>query len=308
MVNSNIKVSVITPVYNGEKYIGEAIESILGQTFRDFEYIIINDGSDDRTAEIIASYNDPRILRIDNRTNIRIPASLNKALQLAKGKYVVRNDADDISLPEKLQKQVDFLESDADVCAVGTSNCTIDENGRQLGVSMCLDGQKSIHFLCMPTIMVRKSCFEKLGMFREDFEIAEDYDFYLRFIEHFRIENIAEPLYKYRIHNSSVTSEKKIITQLYTALAIEMAEERKRFGKDRLMTASLSEARIIIDQKLGVSGLKLRKILSHNYYTWADASKNLDEYARIRDYARTALRLYPLNFRAILMFMGTLFR
>ena len=103
-------VSVLMAVYNGEKYLLEAIESILNQTYTNFEFLIINDGSTDSTEEIILSYSDQRIRYIKNEQNLKLIASLNKGLDLAKGKYIARMDADDISLPDRLEKQVNFLE------------------------------------------------------------------------------------------------------------------------------------------------------------------------------------------------------
>jgi len=114
------KISVIMSVYNGEKYLREAIESILNQTFRDFEFIIINDGSTDKTSEILSSYNDPRIVIINNKRNIGLTKSLNKGLKMVKGEYIARQDADDVSLPERLERMVNFLDMNRDVGLLGS--------------------------------------------------------------------------------------------------------------------------------------------------------------------------------------------
>src|SRR5215472_9201923 len=98
------------PVYNGEKHLREAIDSILSQTFRDFEFLIINDGSTDGSVEIIASYRDPRILLVHNEKNLGLIATLNRGMDLARGEYITRMDCDDISLPRRLEKQVAFME------------------------------------------------------------------------------------------------------------------------------------------------------------------------------------------------------
>src|SRR3990170_6306785 len=104
----NPEITVLMSVYNGERFLREAIESILNQTYRDFEFLIINDGSTDSSREIILSYNDPRIRLIDNELNIGLTRSLNKGLRLARGKYIARQDADDISFRKRLEKQVAF--------------------------------------------------------------------------------------------------------------------------------------------------------------------------------------------------------
>lgn len=292
------KVSVITTVYNGEKYIREAIDGVLNQTFEDFELIVINDGSTDKTLEILRSYRDPRIIIIDNQKNIGIPKSLNKALGIARGEYIVRQDADDISLDTRLERQTKFLIENKDVGLVGTSYYTIDGDGREIGVAECPSGEKAIHFIGLPTIMVRRDCLEKMGGFREVFEIAEDYDLYLRLSEVFQIGTIREPLYKYRLYNSSTTSSKKLQTDLYASLAIEMAEERKKYRKDRLSIVGQKEAIRIRDNRLTVSGIEKRKVLSHTYSTWSQAAFALGEYRKSYHYAIDALNQYILNCHA----------
>src|SRR2546423_6687976 len=123
------RVSVLMPVYDVAKYLREAIDSILGQTFTDFEFIIIDDASTDRSAEIINSYNDPRIRFIQNEKNVGLIATLNRGLDLAYGEYLARMDQDDVSLPERLAKQVAFMETASDVAASGTWARDIDDKG-----------------------------------------------------------------------------------------------------------------------------------------------------------------------------------
>ena len=113
-------VTVLMPVYNGEMYLREAIDSILHQTFTDFEFLIINDGSTDNSETIILSYDDSRIRYEKNDSNLKLIATLNKGIELAKGKYIVRMDADDISIPDRIEKQVAFLEKNPDVGICGS--------------------------------------------------------------------------------------------------------------------------------------------------------------------------------------------
>jgi len=132
-MNKNIipKISVVMAVYNGEKYLREAIDSILNQTFNDFEFIIINDGSTDDSAEIIKSYNDPRIILIQQE-NKGLAAALNEGIKIAKGKFIARMDADDISLKTRLEKQIQFMEAHPEYVAIGSWSNHISADGDYL--------------------------------------------------------------------------------------------------------------------------------------------------------------------------------
>lgn len=114
------KVSVVMPAFNAEKYIREAVDSILNQTFTDFEFIIINDGSTDHTKEIILEYDDPRIVLLENEKNSGIVVTLNKGIQFARGEYIARMDSDDISLCNRIERQVLFLDSHAHIGLIGS--------------------------------------------------------------------------------------------------------------------------------------------------------------------------------------------
>ncbi len=123
------KVTVLMSVYNGEKYLHEAIDSIVNQTFRDFEFLIINDASTDRTSEILKSYQDPRIRIINNEKNIGLTRSLNKGLKVAKGEYIARMDADDISTPDRLDKQVAYMDNHPEKALLGGTAIVINGKG-----------------------------------------------------------------------------------------------------------------------------------------------------------------------------------
>jgi glycosyltransferase involved in cell wall biosynthesis len=298
-------VSVVMPVYNGEKYLKTALDSILAQTFVDFELIIVNDGSNDGTPEILKNYSDPRVTIINNAFNIGIPKSLNKALKIIRGEYFCRQDADDFSLPERLERQVAFLKKHDSMGAVGSSYSLIDLDSRDIKTITLSENPYTVHFMCMPSILIRKACLEKVGLFREVFDIAEDYDFYLRLSEYFKIGIIVEPLYKYRIYNSSTTGSRKLITDLFASLALDMAEERRRYGKDRLSTAMPEEADEIRRKKQNLKGLILHVALSKLRTTWADAAFQLGERRKAYGYAKEAIMLYPLNLGAVQIFLKT---
>ena len=198
-------------VYNGEPFLREAIDSILNQTFKDFEFIIINDGSTDRSVEIISSYADPRMRFIDNKTNLRLPASLNLGLDVAAGDYIARMDADDISLPERLARQVDYMDAHPEIAASGTWAKDIDADGREFS-ARCLpfDERMKCEFwrpspIVHPSAIIRKS---HLGSLRYDPRLrhAQDYDLWLALKARHELGNLPEFLLLYRVHPASTTS------------------------------------------------------------------------------------------------------
>jgi glycosyltransferase involved in cell wall biosynthesis len=202
------------PVYNGEKYLSEAIDSILYQTYTDFEFIILNDGSTDNTEEIILSYDDPRIVYVKNEENLQIVETLNKGIALAKGKYIARMDADDISLPERFEKQLDILENHLSVQVIFSIVELVNENGVTIGSwkdDVDCHTQESMY-----SFLPRKNCFSHPSvMIRKDVaknylyinsKNSEDYNLWLRMMsDGIVFYKIAKPLLKYRIHQDSIT-------------------------------------------------------------------------------------------------------
>jgi len=209
-------VSVIFPVYNCEKFIGKAIKSVLQQSFSDFELIIINDGSTDKTEFAILAFADPRIIYIKNQINKGLIFSLNRAIELAQGKYIARMDADDICLPERLAKQKNFLDQNENVSVAATTIDFINEQGEKTGV-WNLD-RKTItaeqikkqmlyeNCIAHPTVMMRAGILKNLK-YNEQQKNIEDYDLWLRVLNRgMSIAKIDEPLLLYRTHDESVTS------------------------------------------------------------------------------------------------------
>ena len=206
-------VSVVMSVYNGEKYLREAIDSILNQTFTDFEFIIINDGSTDGTLKIIKSYKDPRIVLI-SRENKGLVASLNEGIKKAQGKYIARMDADDISLPTRLEKQTKYMEAHLECVMVGAGITFIDDKGKETGRSPLLlhhdDIKLEILVRCPvahPVVFFRRITFKNTGGYRQSYFPAEDYDLWLRFMEQGRLANLGEILLEYRELNSGISSK-----------------------------------------------------------------------------------------------------
>lgn len=208
----NVLVSVIMPVYNMTEFVGEAIESILQQTFSDFEFIIIDDASDDGTDSLVRSYTDERIVLVRNDSNIGNYASRNKGMQQARGKYIAIMDADDIAMPERLAKQFDYLEAHLDVLAVGT-DCVFISNGQQKKVVgsyqdilfALLDNNCFIH----PSLMIRVDVLRQLNGYDERYYYSADYDLVCRLALRGKIENLTEPLILYRWHSSQISVLKR---------------------------------------------------------------------------------------------------
>jgi len=270
------KVTVLMSVYNGGKYLREAIDSILVQSFKDFEFLIIDDGSTDSSSDIIRSYTDPRIRLIKNEENIGLTHSLNKGLKLARGEYIARMDADDISLPERLEKQVHFLDEHMGVGLVSSSYIKINMAGEEIGFQKVAIENDEIkerllqfNCFCHPSAVFRRECVERVGAYRETFEIAQDYDLWLRIAEEFEVANVEESLCKWRVCTDSITTRKKVQQELYHHLASSLAIQRHLFGEDKFGCRPPGEHFRLLRQELSKSYIARRRIMSNKYLTWS---------------------------------------
>jgi glycosyltransferase involved in cell wall biosynthesis len=206
------KVSVVMSVYNGEKYLKEAIDSILSQTFKDFEFIIINDGSTDNSLKIIKSYKDPRIVLI-SRKNKGLVASLNEGIKKAKGEYIARQDADDISKKNRLKKEMHAIDCYDNVALLGSSMQVMDMRGRILHAHYVLteDPELRAELLVRSpfahgSVIYKKEFAIDAGLYRESHWPAEDYDLWLRISKYGKLLNFHEPLYIYRENEAGISS------------------------------------------------------------------------------------------------------
>ena len=222
MISEGPKVTVLMPVYNGETYLGKAMDSILGQTFQEFEFLIINDGSTDGSVEVIKSYEDPRIVLVENGENLGLIATLNKCIDLAQGKYIARMDQDDISLPERLGKQVAFMDAHPKVGVCGTWAKIIDDRGTVVSLRRSPKG-KAAHRLCWrPTPFMHPTCMLRSALLREHryrqgFPHAEDYELWLRLCQKTLFANIGEYLLLYRVHDTHTTRTTEQFASAYAA-------------------------------------------------------------------------------------------
>ncbi len=233
-------------VYNAADYLAEAVSSILNQTYRDLEFIIINDGSTDHTREILESYSDQRILLL-HQENAGLTKSLNRALSLARGEFIGRQDADDVSMPDRFQTQVQFLRDKPDVAMVGSSVKVIDTQGDELAFfnppcdsDTIRHKLKSYNCFWHGSVLFRHSSIKAVGGYTEAFTTAQDYDLWLRFAQRYPLENLPTPLYAYRFNPNAVTFKRIISQQRLAQVARELAKARENGQPEDAVLQGLS--------------------------------------------------------------------
>lgn len=200
-------ISIVLPVYNGERFLAEAIESILAQTYKNYELIIVNDCSTDGTEEIIKQYAklDSRIKVIKNQTNQKLPKSLNIGFHVAKGKYYTWTSDDNRYKENALEMMYEKLEKNPEYGLVYTDMEHINESGEVIG-KLCSKAQDIYQYNCVGAcFLYRSECKEKIGGYDEGRFLVEDYEYWLRISRYYAVEHIAEVLYQYRYHENSLT-------------------------------------------------------------------------------------------------------
>jgi O-antigen biosynthesis protein len=244
------KVSVIMSVYNGAKYLESAIDSIISQTYRNFEFIIINDGSTDDTSRILASYHDDRIIILNNSQNIGLTKSLNRGIASSRGELIARQDADDVSMPERLKYQVEYMDAHPGTGLLGTCVKWIDAEGAISGDGIFATKPdriqaellSSIPFL-HGTFILRRSCMNEMGMgYNEEIPVAQDCDLLFRISERWDIANLPDFLYQHRRHEDRITAHRQgEQNQFLHQIQLEAINRRLSYGWGRL---GLKRARI----------------------------------------------------------------
>jgi glycosyltransferase involved in cell wall biosynthesis len=244
-VSTQPLVSVLMGVRDGERHLEAAVSSILGQSLADLELIVVDDASTDATADILAGCDDPRLVVLRNERNLGLTPSLNRALGRARGTYIARQDADDRSLPERLERQVAFLIERPDVALCGTWARFIDDSDRaagaghppsdsaELAAGLLLEN-KIFH----GSMLARRALMDALGGYREAFRYSQDYDLYLRAIASHRLANVPEELYELRFHAASISGTKTDQQQRFRSLARLLHTQRVEAGVDRLETGT----------------------------------------------------------------------
>lgn len=305
------RVSVVMPVYNSEKYLRQAVDSILDQSFQDFELIAVNDCSTDASLEILQSYKDPRIRIISNEKNSGSAASINRALELARAEYGAHMDADDAANPSRLQRQVRFLEEHPEVALVGSYAVFIDDEGRGF-----VTWEVPVDNVVIQRTLLEKNCFvhssfmyriehvKSIGAYRPAFKYTLDYDLLLRLAEQHPLANIPEPLVAYRVHANQVSLKKLAAQRRLANTARRLAVESRLRKGIAVDAAALSMPRLWHKLR-GCEGT-----VGSDYLYWADLYKNMGNMRQAGKVYALSLIHSPLSGRAwkqlITCFLATL--
>ena len=281
------KVSVITPVYNQAQFIDKAIESVLKQSYQDFEIIVVNDGSTDNTEATVKGFIDFRIRYICHSDNRGISAARNTGIRASRGEYIALLDADDEFLPERLGKQVKLLQNkSSDIGVVCAWSFNVDKNGNYIS-KRCLpkkDGYiyedlLSTNPISVPTVLIRRECFEKVGLFDSSLDGQEDWDMWIRIAKYYKFSLIKTLLAKRRIHPNRISYDL----------------ERKNITANRIIKKYMGE-------------LKVRQnILSSHYLYIGFRFCRMGKTKDGRRYLLKAISLYPFCIKCYIYMISSLF-
>lgn len=309
--NPSPKVSVLMSVYNGEPFLSDAIKSILNQTFKDLEFIIIDDGSTDRSCDIIEKFkaNDPRVIFL-KQANQGLVASLNKGLGIAKAPLIARMDADDIALEKRLEKQVNYMNSNPEVLALGTAIRIIDKNNslikdvifpslkEDLMELMQLDNQ-----IAHPSVLYRKKSVINVGGYREILQRAQDFDLWLRLSEVGPIDNLSEVLLLYRDHPKNISKVENHSQRIAALCARYSSLRRKENKKDPLdeiepplNLEKIQAISLIPKEEMRNFSKQLLKVLSRKKSSFTHDEKNSVKF--LHTYFRCDILSF-LNFKVL---------
>jgi len=229
--------SIIMSVHNDERFVGEAVASVLGSSFTDLEFLVTDDGSTDGTPAILSQFNDERLTVIQHTKNQGLTSSLIEAIARSHGQYIARMDSDDVSLPSRFERQVAFLEEHPDYALVGCRYVLIDEEGHDLATVDLPETNAEIttqllstNPFCHGATMFRRSVIDEVGSYRPEFRYAQDYDLWLRINEHFNAHNLPDYLYKWRIRLGSIAVGQRHKQKAFGQLSRTCAVHR-RAGK-----------------------------------------------------------------------------
>ena len=263
-------ISVVLPVYNADNFVGDTIHSILNQTLKDFELIILNDCSIDSSEDVILSFSDSRIRYVKNEANLKLIKTLNLGFSLAKGKYIARIDADDIAIPDRFQKQVDFLEKHLEYGIVGSFAQSFGSNNSLLKF---ITEDEDIRYALLSynpfihsSVMLRSSVIHTNNL---TFDLSkthvEDYDLWIRLLQFTKGKILPEILVKYRVHDQQISKihleeqiERSIQLQYgylkkILFLEIEYDDYRHLFCYNSMLLRKLAELIQLIRQRLSES-------------------------------------------------------
>jgi len=293
-------VSILMPMKNAEAYIQETLQSLLNQSFLNFEILVVNDGSNDNSQALAEGFADSRIKILQGGCE-GISAALNMALEQAQGEYVCRCDADDLYPPERLMQQVNWLESHSDYIAVAGKFSSLDEKSRVIAefntgnkiediTQELLQGDTRTH---LGTFLIKLSVIKELKGFREYFVTAEDIDMQLRLAEQGNISYLPGNMYFYRIHNSSIThvqsSNKR---EFYEQTARDFLRQRRREGFDQLENGTPPDAPVMDNKPSDSKAQVVGYLLGESWRLHVNKNKS-----KAVDVAFRACMTMPLNWR-----------
>jgi glycosyltransferase involved in cell wall biosynthesis len=275
------KVTILMPVYNGEYFLNESINSILNQKFNDFEFLIINDGSKDKSIDIINSYRDDRIKIINNANNQGLISILNQGIKISRGQYIARMDCDDISLSHRLITQVNFMDSHPNIDVCGSWVKTIGDLDGQIWRYPVLPNEIKCQLffecpLAHPTVMIRKTSIQSKNFYYDEaYQHAEDYELWERSSRELMFANIGEVLLLYRCHTQQVVSKHALIN-------------RKLSDQIRLNQLN----------RLGIVPSTNQETLHHSISTWNFSKtmffiKSADDWLQHLNEANQVMSIYP---------------
>lgn len=253
------KLSIITSVYNTERYLKESLDSVFDQPYKDFELIIVNDGSTDKTSEIISQYTQPNIMVIENQYNEGVPFSRNRALLAATGEYIAIHDADDVTLSHRFAAQVELLDQKKNITFTGGHAIKINDQGQPIGFMVYPPEHTRDAFRVItrfklnpiidPSSMFRRQPILEIGAYRMEPELrtVQDFDLWCRLlVQGHYMYNFQEPMIKYRINPMGVTRLKKK-EQVEATDIVWAAFKRKSFPKVKLKTEIFNRPKSVID-------------------------------------------------------------
>ena len=297
------KISIIMPVLNGERYVADAIESVCRQTYPAYELLVIDDGSTDRTREIVRGFAARLDLKyVHHETNQGITRSINDGLRRASGDYVTFLDHDDLWLPDFLETQLRHLTEHPDVGMVHSDIQTIDADGKVIEHSVTRERKRirpsgfvfrhlfNQSMICGNSVMVRKECFERLGLWDESLRWA-DYHMWLRISRHYKIDYVPRVLTAYRQHSSQTTRSDSIEPAAEAPVAVQAIEK---------LLKDYPEIRDELGERV------IRRRMASFYFDLAGDSFSKGERRRARWYAQRAVRMWPTNPRYLALYAATL--
>lgn len=306
-------VTILMPVHNGADFLAEAIDSMLCQSLRDFEFLIVDDASTDSSASIVQNYREPRIRLIQSRERLKLSGALNLGLDQAQGRYIARMDADDISLPKRLERQVQFLENNSDIglCGswiryFGASTALLERpvNPDEIRAFTLLDTP-----FAHPSVMLRRDLVERHQLrFDGSYFPTEDFELWVRILRHTQAANLPEVLLHYRVHGKSLTGSDwsamdeqavRIIRAQLLLLGIDPTPDELRFHR-QLAMGRLTMTLPLLDQ----AEAWLSRLLATNHKTQFLLHKALESL--LSDlWARTCLHSARLGFEVARRYAGS---